>query len=64
MSGGFLKGVWKVSEECIEGSSNFKLRAGQVRKGQVRKGLVRKGQVKTGQVRTGQFRTFQSGQEN
>ena len=42
----FLEGVWKVSEECMEGQA----RVGKVKTGQVRTCLVRTEQSRTGHV--------------
>ena len=68
----YLKGVWNVSGECLEGvfDSVWRVFGGFITsnliqqlfsEGQVRRGKVGTGQLETGQVGTGQLETGQVG---
>ena len=63
LSGQCLKGVWKVSKDCLEGfygmSEWYFGKSGLVKSEQVKSGQVKSRQVKSGQIKLGQVHSGQ-----
>ena len=55
MSGGYIKGVWRLPDWWLHGFRRIRLR--KFKSGQVQLGQVKSGQVKSRQVKSGQFKS-------